>query len=233
MKQSGLFALALIAAPAPALAQAYQCQVPVGPIAVPPVKVDGERVLRPPRSFSLAVSWSPEFCRDSRDAGSLQCSGKAGRFGFVVHGLWPEGGEGPAPQWCAPVPAPSIETVRRNLCMTPVPWLIAHEWAKHGSCMSASADDYYRTTAMLWERLRWPDADALSRRAGLTVGTLRDAIMVANPALRRDAIGVQLSDNGWLRELRICYSPTWRTQPCGRRSFGAPDSAGLKIWRGI
>ena len=85
----------------------------------------------------------------------------------------------------------------------------------------------------LWERLRWPDADALSRRPGLTVGALREAIVVANPALRRDAIGVLLSDNGWLRELRICYSRTWRAQPCGRRAFGPPDSASLKIWRGL
>ena len=229
-------ALAILPAMAglsPALAQAYQCQVPSGPIILPQVRVDGDRVLRPARSFTLAVSWSPEFCRSNRDASSLQCSGKAGRFGFVVHGLWPEGGDGPAPQWCAPVPQPSPETVRRNLCMTPVPWLIAHEWAKHGSCIAPTADDYYRTTKMLWDRLNWPDADALSRRPGLTVGSLRDAIQAANPALRRDAIGVLLSDNGWLRELRICYSRTWRPQPCDRRAFGPPDSAALKIWRGL
>ena len=228
-----LMAFAAISASGPALAQAYQCAVPPVLAPLPQIRVDGPRNLAPVRSLTLAVSWSPEYCRKDRDPQSVQCSGKYGRFGFVVHGLWPQAGNGPAPQWCAAVAQPSPDTVRRNLCMTPVPWLIAHEWAKHGSCMASNPEDYYRTTRLVWDRLKWPDADRLSRKDGLTVGDLRDAIVVANPGLRREAIGVLISDKNWLRELRICYARSLRPQRCNRRAFGPPDSAMLKIWRGI
>ena len=234
-----LFALLSVAAlPAPALAQAYQCAVPLVLPPLPRAEADGPRSLAPVRALTLAVSWSPEFCRRDSDPQSVQCSGKYGRFGFVVHGLWPEGsGGGNSPQWCAPAVQPSPETVRRNLCMTPVPYLIAHEWAKHGSCIAASPDDYFRTTHLLWDRLKWPDIDVLSRRKDLTVGDLRQEILTANPKLRRDSIGVAVSGapgtGGWLRELRLCYSPTLRPQPCGKYQYGPSDSTPLKIWRGI
>ena len=233
MKRAVALAAALAALPSSALAQAYQCAAPAVLPPLPRIEADGPRNLSPVRSLVLAVSWSPEFCRSDRNPQSVQCSGQYGRFGFVVHGLWPESGDGPSPQWCAPVAQPSPEVVRRNLCMTPVPYLIAHEWAKHGSCMAKSADDYYRTEHLLWDRLKWPDVDKLSRKDGLTVGDLRDAIMVANPGLRRDAIGVLTNDKGWLRELRLCYSRSLRVQRCDRRAFGPPDTAELKIWRGI
>lgn len=233
MRLRALLALALAAPPAPALAQAYQCAAPAVLPQLKPVTPDGAPNLSPARSYALAVSWSPEFCRGDKDPQSTQCSGRNGRFGFVVHGLWPESGDGPSPQWCKPVPPPSPETVRRNLCMTPVPWLIAHEWAKHGSCMAPSADDYFRATRRLWERLKWPDINALSRRDNLTVGDLRTAIALANPGLRRDAIGVMIGRNGWLRELRLCYSPAFRSQPCRRGQFGPAGSEPLKVWRGL
>lgn len=225
--------MALAALPAPALAQAYQCAAPATLPPLPRVQSDGPRKLTPVRSLALAVSWSPEFCRNDKDPQSVQCSGRFGRFGFVVHGLWPEGGEGQSPQWCKPVTAPSPETVRRNLCMTPVPWLIAHEWAKHGSCMAGSADDYFRTTRLLWDRLKWPDADRLSHQQGLTVGDLRTAIAVANPGLRRESIGVTTSPTGWLRELRLCYSRMLRPISCARNLYGPSDKTALKIWRGL
>lgn len=232
MRAGRLLLLALAALPAPALAQAYQCAAPAVLPPLKPVVPDGPSNLAPVRSYALAVSWSPEFCRGNQDPQSTQCSGRNGRFGFVVHGLWPES-DSQSPQWCAAVPPPSPETVRRNLCMTPVPWLIAHEWAKHGSCMASNADGYFRAAHRLWDRLKWPDADALSRREGLTVGDLRTAIAIANPGLRRDAIGVMIGRNGWLRELRLCYSRTYRPQPCRRGMFGPADAEPLKIWRGL
>ncbi len=226
-------AAVLIALPVPALAQAYQCAVPPVLQPLPRVEPDGPRNLTPVRSLTLALSWSPEFCRKDHDPQSVQCSGKYGRFGFIVHGLWPEGGGRNAPQWCTPAIQPSPETVRRNMCMSPAPYLIAHEWAKHGSCMAASPDDYFRTAHLLWDRLKWPDIDVLSRKKVLTVGDLRAELLIANPALRRDAIGVLTNERGWLRELRLCYSRTLRPQPCGRYQYGPADTAPLKIWRGI
>ena len=226
-----------LAVATPALGQAYQCTPPARIAPLPPVRPDGPVRRAPIAGYTLAVSWSPEFCRGDRDPASLQCSGRAGRFGFVLHGLWPEAANGPPPQWCALLPRPQPETIRSGLCATPVPDLIEHEWAMHGSCMAQSPEAYWGISRQLWARFRWPDADALSRRASLTVGDLRDAILLANPAanpvIPRAAIGVVLGRNGWLRELRICHNRAYRPEPCDRRRFGPPDGAPLKIWRGL
>lgn len=226
-------ALLMLALPAPVVAQAYQCEPPRRfdpPRAVEP---DGPPRRTPIAGYTLAVSWSPEYCRKPGDRASMQCSGSNGRFGFVLHGLWPEARRGPPPQWCSTTPRPSPELIRRNLCMTPAPWLIAHEWAKHGSCMAPTPERYYRVSGILWRSLRWPDADRLSRQDNLTVGDLRRAIVARNPDWKPEQIGVLLSRTGWLRELRLCYGRNFMPAACPRGSFGPPDSAALKIWRGL
>lgn len=222
----------LLLVPAPALAQAYQCRLPQRVAPQPPVRPDGPTRKVPIGGYTLAVSWSPEYCRKDRDPASVQCSGRNGRFGFILHGLWPESNSGPPPQWCALIPRPQPETVRRNLCMTPAPSLIEHEWAKHGSCMATTPEAYWGIAHQIWDRFRWPDADTLSRKRGLTVGDLRAQIVLANPGLKREQVGVLTSNSGWLRELRICHNRAFRPAACPRTRFGPPDSANLRIWRG-
>lgn len=185
--------------------------------------------------YTLAVSWSPEYCRGARvadPANRIQCSGANGRFGYVLHGLWPEARSGPPPQWCAINPRPSPELLRRNLCMTPAPGLLEHEWAKHGSCMARSPEGYFRVASILWHSLRFPPMDRLSRDKALTAGDLRRAFVSANPGWRPEAVGILTSRSGWLRELKLCYSRKFLPEPCPRFNFGPPDSAPLKVWRG-
>lgn len=182
MKILGLLvAAATLFGPASASAQAYQCHAPasVGPI--PNVSPDGPTRRVPVAGYTLALSWSPEFCRGPGDKAAMQCSGRNGRFGFVLHGLWPEARFGPPPQWCAMTPLPSPQLVRANLCMTPVPYLVAHEWLKHGTCMAKRPEDYYATAERLWRGVALPDADHLSRTPGLTAGDLRNSFIEANP----------------------------------------------------
>lgn len=222
-------------APLPAVAQAYQCRVPPQIELPAPVRPDGPSLRTPIAGYTLAVSWSPEFCRGkaSSDPANYQCNGQIGRFGFVLHGLWPEAAKGRPPQWCALEPRPSQEDLRRNLCMTPVPWLLEHEWAKHGSCMARRPADYYKVGAILWNALRLPDADHLSRQPGLTAGDLRRTFMASNPGYPRSAIGVKVSNGGWLRELYLCYGKNFLPRACDARSFGPKDAVPLKIWRGL
>jgi ribonuclease T2 len=99
--------------------------------------------------------------------------------------------------------------------------------------MTRTPEAYYRTAAILWRSLRWPDADRLSRKPGLTVGDLREAFVLANPAWRGDRIGVVMSRNGWLRELRLCYGRDFMPRRCPRGALGPADTAPLKIWRGL
>jgi ribonuclease T2 len=224
---------ALLTLPTPAFAQAYQCSLPQRIEAVRPITPDGPARRLPISGYTLAVSWSPEFCRGDRAADNMQCSGTNGRFGFVLHGLWPETRQGPPPQWCATAPRPSPELLRQNLCMTPAPWLLEHEWAKHGSCMTRTPEAYFRTSRILWQSLRFPDLDRLSRQDGLTAGDLRQAFVAVNSDWRSEQVGVVLGRNGWLRELHLCYSRRFMPTACPRGSFGPPDSAPLKVWRGL
>jgi len=227
--------LAALALPGPALAQAYQCRA-LQSLAMPaPVQPDGPRRIAPVSGYTLAVSWSPEFCRGkaARDPDNYQCNGSIGRFGFVLHGLWPESGHGHYPQWCATTPRPSLDDFRANLCMTPATWLQEHEWAKHGSCMASTPAAYFKTEAALWNRLRLPDGDRLSRQPGLTAGDLRRAFAALNPGWPVSAVGLVLGNGAWLREVHLCYGRDFRPKACEGRAFGPKNDLPLKIWRGL
>ena len=221
--------------PVPVLAQAFQCRVPAAPVPVPAIEADGPRRQMPVSGHTLALSWSPEFCRSRQDslAHARQCSGRDGRFGFIVHGLWPNGrGEG-WPQWCPARSQPDPATVRQYLCMTPDARLLAHEWAKHGSCMVGTPQTYFRVTAVLYNALRWPDFDRLSRQEALTAGVVRQAFAEANPPFRPEHVGLVVNERGWLREMRLCYDRRFRPARCTPRRHGPADSASVRIWRGL
>jgi ribonuclease T2 len=182
--------------------------------------------------YLLALAWAPNYCGDHPTDHSSECR-TGGHTAFVLHGLWPESASGPPPQWCSLTQRPAPETVRQGLCATPVPWLIEHEWAKHGSCMAQSPEAYWGIARHIWARFRWPDADRLSMKQGLTVGDLREAVALANPGLPRAAVGVVTGERGWLRELRICHNRQYRPVACPRATFGPADGGLLKIWRGL
>lgn len=226
--------LAVAALPASLQAQAYQCRMPQS-VSVPLTMPDGPQRRLAVTGYTLALSWSPEFCKgremDARQR--LQCSGRNGRFGLVVHGLWPDG-YGTWPQWCRtaqPVPPPEA---RRNLCMMPSARLISRQWAKHGSCMARRPETYFRVTRILWESLRIPDYDRLSRQERLTAGDIRRALADANgPHLQPDHIGVKLNSRGWLEELRICYGKDFYPKRCDEQRLGSNDNSPAKIWCGL
>jgi len=224
---------AILASPASLAAQAYQCRAPQVRN-VPAITPDAPARTTPITGYTLALSWSPEFCRlrkgEARHA--LQCSGDNGRFGFVVHGLWPQGPRG-WPQWCPAQTRLTPAQVRRNLCMMPSPRLVARQWVKHGACMTRRPETYLGVTRILWESLRLPDYDRLSREDDLTAGRIRSAFIEANPDWPKGAVGVKLNERGWLEEVRLCYSRRFRPTRCDRARFGARDGARANIWRGL
>lgn len=233
MRWIAAFLATLAALPASGFAQAYQCAVPGKIEPVPPSRPDGPVRRAPVGSYILAASWSPDYCKMSGETGSMQCSGRHGRFGFILHGLWPEARSGPPPQWCAARPTPSPQLLRRHLCMTPSARLLEHEWAKHGSCMTKRPETYFKVSAILWRSIRWPDADYLSRKRDLSVGDLREAFVRLNPSWRTAQVGIETSRTGWLKGVRLCYGRDFMPRDCPRRSLGPADSAPLMIWRGL
>ena len=235
-------ALALgVVAPGVAAAQAYQCRAPA---ALPAARVETGQPRRVATTgHTLALSWSPEFCRgkerDTRQR--LQCAGPAaggaGRFGFVVHGLWPEGAA-TWPEWCRKVPPPTSAVVRTQLCRTPSVALIGHAWAKHGSCMTRRPEAYFRASNLLAASIRYPAMEALSREGertagALTAGKLRAAFAAANPGRPARSFGLKLSRGGWLEEVHVCLDRRFRPARCPPRQFGPRDAAAVKIWRGL
>jgi ribonuclease T2 len=188
----------------------------------------------PVTGYTLALSWAPEYCkgREARHADAVQCSGESGRFGLIVHGLWPEG-RGAWPQWCATKHALSPSEVRRNLCMVPSARMQATEWAKHGACMTRTPAGYFKVTRILYQSLRFPDLDRLSKDPDLNVGLIRQRFASANPGWRADAVGVKLNDRGRLEELRLCYDKRFMPVRCDRGRFVPRDDAAVRIWRGL
>lgn len=225
-----LAALALaapIAAPA-AAASAPACRLPDRIEAVPLPAPDGPRRSGPTTGSTLALSWSPQFCR-THPSDPWQCDGRLGRPGLVLHGWWADGLPGQWPQWC-PAQVPSAETLRRNMCMTPSPRLLAHEWAKHGSCMAPTPDAYFAEARRRFAAVNLPDLDRLSRRAGLTAGDLRRAFTGRNRGLTAESIRISASDGGWLQEVQLCSDNAGRPKACVPQ--GLRDGEPLRIWRG-
>lgn len=117
--------------------------------------------------------------------------------------------------------------------MMPSSRLIARQWAKHGSCMTRRPETYFGVTRILWESLRIPDYDRISREEDLTAGRIRQAFADANPGINANAVGIRLNARGWLEEIRLCYNARFRPTRCDDRRFGARDTAQAKIWRGL
>lgn len=229
--------LALAAVPAPLMAQAYQCRMPdrLAPLPAPDRARSDTRRVVPVTGYTLALSWSPEYCRgrEAQPGEALQCSRAHGEFGFVLHGLWPEGKTAAYPQYCASPPAQvPMSVVRATLCDTPSQRLIQHQWDKHGSCMARDPAKYFDTATRLYRATRLPDMERLSRRA-LTHGMLKREIARANAGMMPQAVAIQANGRGWLQEVRICLGLDYRPRSCPAHVRQPRGDTRLRIWRGL
>jgi ribonuclease T2 len=231
---NSLLTLAALGVPTLAHAQAYQCRAPQVS-SVPKVTPDSKPRSGAVTGYTMALSWSPAFCRTRLGAPghALQCSGDYGHFGLVVHGLWPEGVRGSWPQWCPTKARLTPTELRRNLCMMPSARLASRQWSKHGACMVKTPESYFKVTRILWNSYRIPDYDRISREDGLTAGRIRQAFADANGGWSKEQVGVKLNKDGWLEEIRLCYAKNFMPTRCDRGRFGAADGTKAKIWRGL
>lgn len=220
--------------PVAAQAQALACSVP-DRITVPRLEQPrrGEPVRRPPvTGYLLAMSWSPEHCAGVRNPKGardrFQCSGENGRFGWVLHGLWPETDDAGYPQWCRPAKIVPQPVLKKHLCMTPSAQLLQHEWAKHGTCMSPHPAAYFRSAELLFRAVRFPDMQALASRHQ-TAGSIRGAFAAVNRGITPAMIAVTSDRQGWLKEVRLCLGPRMRPARCKSFQLGLKNSRSVRI----
>ncbi len=215
-------------------AQALQCNIPPR-LALPNVQRPADEPVRNGTitGYTLALSWSPAYCAHHPDSrpGDGQCDTATGRFGFIVHGLWPEGEGRDFPQWCRPATPVPEAVARAQFCIMPSPRLIAREWAKHGVCATPDPAFYYATVRRVFATLRFPDMAALGGRQ-IDVATFKRLFVAANPAIPVSALTID-NASGVLHEVRICLDRALVAEPCpANRRTGAPPQAKIVIWRG-
>ena len=146
----------------------------------------------------MALYWSPEACRSNipESDKAIQC--EANSFGFTVHGLWPNGPDRVHPRYCRPSPPMSVKTVKANLCMTPSPWLLQHEWQAHGTCQWATPEAYFRKARQVRSRLNVPvvargagtglSGGAMPHRMGVTLSMARFNLIKTVDPISRTAV---------------------------------------------
>ncbi|EQB31825.1 ribonuclease T2 family protein [Sphingobium ummariense] len=224
--------LILLLAPGTALAQAAQCSLPAQlprPEKEGPTAKEPRRIL-PIGSYTLAISWSPQYCSGARgNDDRFQCGGRNGRFGFTLHGLWPDGFGKEWPQYCRPADLVPRTVIRDNLCTTPSAQLIQHEWAKHGTCMTTRPELYFNLSRAFYQSLRFPDMKALARRKTLTVGQFADAFARANKGLKADMVRVTTTRGNWLSEVWLCMDRAMEFTRCPPHQGGASTISYLRI----
>ncbi len=116
--------------------------------------------------------------------------------------------------------------------MTPSAQLLQHEYAKHGTCMGVPPAAYFDEARTLFERLRFPDMMALSRRPGLTAGQVAAAIARANPGITPAMMRITTNRRGWLDEVWLCLDTRRRNAPCPAHQGGVSPGTPIRIWRG-
>ena len=225
------FALLLCIA-GPANAQLTACAIP-DRLPTPRVNAQqstSQRRIVPVESYLLTMSWSPQHCVNARPRDAFQCDGKTNRFGFILHGLWPQGRGGAWPQYCrASQPLPSA-ILRGNLCATPSVDLLQHEWSKHGTCADRSPQRYFEKAREAYGRVRFPDMARLVGQGDLTVQGFTAAFLAANRKLTPRHLHVRLTRDGWLDEVWLCLDRQLRFAACAKgQGSSAPPQRRMKI----
>ncbi|KQO75388.1 ribonuclease [Rhizobium sp. Leaf262] len=165
--------------------------------------------------YVLSLSWSPAFCASDAGANSKQQCGTDRKYGFIVHGLWPQNEQG-YPEFCG---KNREERVPQSLGRTmfdimPSMGLIGHQWRKHGTCSGLSQEDYLSTIRNAYERVRLPVEIAGGTTARkMSADAIESAFVASNPDLSKS--GVAISCEGpKLEEVRICMNKDLSFRDC-------------------
>ncbi|MWB79292.1 ribonuclease T [Pseudooceanicola sp. 216_PA32_1] len=195
-------------------------------LSAPAARADGE----PAGEFDyylLALSWSPTWCAlEGRARNSPQCAPDR-RFGWVLHGLWPQFEDG-YPSYCrnAARPPSRQETAAMEDIMG-TPGAAWYQWKKHGVCSGLAARDYFRLARLAWDRVTRPEVlRTLARDVTLPAKVVEQAFLEANPGWSADMLTITCK-SGRIQEARLCLTRDLEPRPCGadvRRDCAMTDA---------
>ena len=176
--------------------------------------------------YLLSLSWSPAFCLQS--PGAAECTGLR-RYGFIVHGLWPQNERGWPVHCDVRVPVPD-EVVQGIADLMPARALVYHEWSAHGTCSGLPPAQFFALVRRAYASivipppLKGPTAAVEQSTSAVAGEFLR-----ANPGMPAASIVVTCSGQGAprLREVRICLDRDLAPRDCSadaaRAACRAPE----------
>ena len=152
--------------------------------------------------YLLSLSWSPAFCLS--DPGAAECNGPR-RFGFIVHGLWPQYEKG-WPENCnvhQQVPDSVVSSVSDIM---PARGLVYHEWAAHGTCSGLDPQGFFAQVRRAYTGIAVPASLSGSTQIEQSPGAIAAEFLRANPKFSAQSVVVTCSrqDVPRLREVHIC-----------------------------
>ena len=166
--------------------------------------------------YVLSLSWSPQYCATSGlKKNDPQCA-KDKRYGFVLHGLWPQYAEGGWPEFCTTPAAPVSEAIiAKMLPIEPSRSLILHEWAKHGTCSHLTPETYFGDAAAAYHAVKIPAAyQQPEDYVSVSPAQLTADFSAANPGLDAGEISLFCRGN-YLVEARVCLGKDFKPTKCG------------------
>ena len=163
--------------------------------------------------YLLSLSWSPAFCLS--DPGAAECNGPR-RFGFIVHGLWPQYENG-WPENCNVHQQVPESVVSGISDIMPARGLVYHEWSTHGTCSGLDARDFFALLRRAYSGVKLPASlTGASRQIEQPPSTIAAEFLHANPTLTEPSIVVTCSrqDAPRLREVHICLDRDLKPRAC-------------------
>jgi ribonuclease T2 len=163
--------------------------------------------------YLLSLSWSPAFCLSS--PGAAECSGPR-RYGFIVHGLWPQNEQG-WPENC-PVHDPVPDDVVQGIAdLMPARGLVYHEWSAHGTCSGLAPAEFFALVRRAYAGVAIPhELSNPAEASEQSPAAITKAFLETNHRLAAQSVIVTCTGQGVprLREVRICLGRDLAPRAC-------------------
>jgi ribonuclease T2 len=163
--------------------------------------------------YLLSLSWSPAFC--IQQPNSAECNGPR-RYGFIVHGLWPQNERG-WPENCRGNTEVPDSVMQGISDLMPARKLIYHEWSAHGTCSGLDPAAFFALVRRAHDSVVVP-APFKSPSAAIEQmpAAIVNAFLQANPRLPAQSVAVTCSGRGAprLREVHVCFDRDLNARSC-------------------